>query len=183
MVVVSAIGISQKGHAGIKCGLCGEGIRIRGIRVLAESVTMTEKAIGCVADGFVTCRGNIHRRGIFTVKVTNGSGFVSRPGIPHGYRCMEQIAGMHGWIGKRKPNGIEEFLVPHPGDGVGPYMARPNEKNNGRDSDGKGDWHGEISPQKKRPAYALTKPSQPNALGKMNPISASDTLLTRETSR
>ena len=49
-------------------------------------------------------------------QVSGGVGIVGRPGIPHRDTQVEQVAGMERGIGQGPANGIEQCLVPVPGD-------------------------------------------------------------------
>ena len=114
--------VAQLLHRGPKVGLGGERPRLAGLPVsrveASPRETMHQQTIGRMADRLAARRRGIGGRVLVGVEVAGRVDVVAGPGVPHRHGQMEQVAGMHRGLGPIDADGIEQGLVPDPGDAL-----------------------------------------------------------------
>ena len=83
---------------------------------------MFQEAAGSEADRFLTsfCKGgSVRNEGRFIMKIADGGGVVSSPGVPHRSGEMEEITGVNGGCGEVEPDCGKVLFIPLSCNGLG----------------------------------------------------------------
>ena len=113
--------ITELSHASHKTSLSYPRIYNRSLGVLHRAVAVGQCAIGSITEGLVSCclqATTLRNHATLSMNISQGFFIEGTPSIPHGDGNMEQIARMHGWIGKRQTNRLEVLFVPYSGHGL-----------------------------------------------------------------
>ena len=111
-------GITKLSHTSHKTSLSCPRIFNRGFGMLDRTVSVSQCTVSGITQGLMSCRlqaAALRNHTTLSVNISHGLFIEGAPCIPHGDGNMEQIARMHGWIGKRQTNRLEVLFVPYSG--------------------------------------------------------------------
>ena len=111
--------VAERLHLPVERRLGRRAVRVTRTAEMVEGVggePLLQHPVGRVADGLPM--GDVDRCGgvLLTDQIARRPGIVRGPGVPHGDREVEQVAGVRRRLGQVDPDGREQLLVPDAGD-------------------------------------------------------------------